>query len=98
MSEYINRQKAVELIRSLEKKEAFHPADCHKNAGIIRAEYAICRMPAADVAEIRRGRWSDISGQACLCSVCGRPQNYKQAKGWRYCPMCGAIMNEGGGE
>lgn len=45
-------------------------------------------------AEVHRGRWSDISGQACICSFCGRPQNYKQAKGWRYCPMCGAIMNK----
>lgn len=45
--------------------------------------YAICQ---------KAGTWRDISGQACLCSVCGKPQNYKQAKGWRYCPMCGAVM------
>ena len=42
----------------------------------------------------KRGTWSDISGQACLCSVCGRPQNYKQAMGWKYCPCCGAKMQE----
>lgn len=40
----------------------------------------------------KQGHWSDISGQACVCSACGRPQNYKQAKGWRYCPHCGAVM------
>lgn len=45
--------------------------------------------------EVRRGKWSDISGQAVLCSVCGKPQNEKQARCWRYCPHCGAVMECG---
>jgi len=94
MSEYIDRHRAVEALRSFLNRNPFacHPRDEFINQGVHHAWSIIERMPTADVAEIRRGHWSDISGQACLCSVCGRPQNYKQARGWRYCPHCGAVM------
>lgn len=42
----------------------------------------------------RTGRWSQVSGQATLCSCCGRASNAKQAKTWNYCPYCGAKMEE----
>lgn len=54
-------------------------------------------IPAADVAEVRHGRWivehgvlSDgIYGDMGKCSVCGvRLRDYE----WGYCPNCGASM------
>lgn len=97
MSEYINRESIVDNVC-----EGIYCGMCSfQRHGDSMSMYCglqdfVQSIPAADVAEVRRGRWSDISGQACLCSFCGRPQNYKQALGWRYCPMCGAIMNEVG--
>lgn len=43
-------------------------------------------LPAADVTEVRNGRWEDLQ-----CTVCGKI-------GWSdeddYCPNCGARMDE----
>ena len=50
---------------------------------------AIQAAPAADVQEIRRGRWVDDE-TAYICSVCfhSSPNGAK----WNYCPNCGASM------
>jgi rubrerythrin len=54
---------------------------------------ALDRVPAADVVEVRHGRWEDTEfGWLCpLCkkAVCG----YNKPN---YCPSCGAKMDEGG--
>lgn len=67
-------------------------------AGLVKeesfADKDIEWFDCVSVPDLKSGKWSDISGQACLCSVCGRPQNYKQAMGWKYCPCCGAKMQE----
>ena len=48
----------------------------------------LARIPSADVAPIRHGRWDcDISG--AWCSVCGE---YSEGE-WNYCPNCGAKMD-----
>lgn len=80
MSVYIDRDDLIEWIwrEKMGSRQAI--------------EEFIKSRPAADVSEIRCGNWSDISGQAVLCSVCGMPKNAKQARGWRYCPHCGAVM------
>ena len=62
-------------------------------------------MPAADVAEVRHGRWipeacASVSKRNRLieyrvysCSICGR-SNGRVKK--RYCPNCGALMDKEG--
>lgn len=40
------------------------------------------------------GTWRRISTQAALCSCCGMAVNAKMAKQFRYCPFCGARMEE----
>ncbi|MBQ1475720.1 MAG: hypothetical protein II008_18950 [Oscillospiraceae bacterium] len=60
-------------------------------------------VPAADVKEVRHGRWEDRwfcsngSGYdyGMNCSVCGKPM-YRQfaEKMPPYCPNCGAIMDK----
>lgn len=60
--------------------------ECHYNA--------ISAIPAADVVEVRHGRWLESNnGPMQKCSVCG-------ATGWDgfyYCPNCGAKMDGGKG-
>lgn len=50
-------------------------------------------IPAADVAELKRGRWilnQNISEPLFKCSSCGTAQ----VRVSRYCPECGAKMDE----
>ena len=48
--------------------------------------------PTADVVPVRHGHWID-TGSGQECSVCGEIQ-YGYDSGRRYCPNCGAKMQE----
>ena len=48
-------------------------------------------MPAADVAEVRHGRWEN-DGHTLACSNC-HTINIRGIA-WHYCPNCGAKMDE----
>ena len=52
---------------------------------------AIQKAPAADVQEIRRGRWEN-DGHTLACSNC-HTINIRGVA-WDYCPHCGAVMTE----
>ena len=52
---------------------------------------AIQAAPAADVQEIRRGRWEN-DGHTLACSNC-HTINIRGVA-WDYCPNCGAKMDE----
>lgn len=57
-------------------------------------------IPAADVAEVRHGRWirqpSEINGlDVEFCSECGQGMNERnQFWNAKYCPNCGARMDK----
>ncbi|MBQ1580396.1 MAG: hypothetical protein IIZ86_04625 [Firmicutes bacterium] len=63
---------------------------------------AIQAAPAADVQEIRRGRWVVLGEQIenqtfdeCKCSECGCVEYFNKCwKRFNYCPNCGAKMDE----
>lgn len=50
--------------------------------------------PAADVQEVRHGKWTEetyLLGTSNFCSLCGR--NYGMPHGkYNFCPNCGAKM------
>ena len=95
MSKYID---AEELFKRLNTKK--FPAEkttmrrVTYNGAISDACWEIARMPAADVAEVRHGRWlayaEDFDGFA-RCSVCGKGETMFGEQ-WNYCPNCGASM------
>lgn len=73
MSRYIDR---AELFNSL------------ANAKTVEEIFAaIQAAPAADVQEVRHGRWELYD----ICSVCGAQAEQQT----NYCPNCGAEMDEG---
>lgn len=73
MTDYIKREDALKALRE-------YP--------VTKLKRAIRRLPSADVAQVRHGRWdSDMSG--AWCSVCGE---YSEGE-WNYCPNCGAKMD-----
>lgn len=100
MKEYIEREAAIFDLEIFEKQ-------------VIKNEYALaiagCRshirnIPAADVVEVRHGRWEhNDDGYGCevlwWCSACkekfvlieGTPRD----NGYYYCPNCGAKMDGG---
>lgn len=82
---YIEREAAISLARTT-------PADWENEASVpVRVLKAI---PAADVVEVRHGRWidSEEDGHLSICGVCNYPVDrfYKT----KYCPNCGAKMGD----
>lgn len=47
-------------------------------------------IPAADVVEVRHGRWNN-GYEVQNCSECG----YRGKRSYHYCPSCGAAMDGG---
>lgn len=58
---------------------------------------AISAIPAADVVEVRHGRWREVengeSGHLCECSACKEWMLFYYGFVANYCPSCGAKMD-----
>ena len=54
-------------------------------------------IPAADVAEVRHGRWIEQEkytfGVMYDCSICDN-RILDNGHSWNYCPNCGALMDK----
>ena len=99
MKEYIERAAVEKFIEdglnNPDKNRAFG-----HDAIEIMAE--VHYMPAADVVEVRHGRWLTTDGypHRLYCSVCYK--TYAKNAKWvneldlptNYCPNCGALMRE----
>lgn len=85
MSKYIDADKAI--------KDYFHYGIEH-SYDATDLEEILNECPAADVAEVRHGRWI-TKGQDIFCSVCGEESAHTwcgASKFSNYCPNCGAKM------
>ena len=94
MTEYIEREAAFNAILNLVPK-----VDDDGYCWVIRgdAARAIDSIPAADVRPVVRGRWvyeHDYYGSRYRCSSCGYTIHPVDESGARYCPNCGARMEE----
>ena len=77
MKEYIERAAAIEAIRKYQ-----YPYG---------VEFLLSNIPAADVVEVRHGRWKNGgNGLYDTCSACGK--EIYLAIPMNYCPECGALM------
>lgn len=52
------------------------------------------QAPAADVVEVKHGRWKSVGLAGLRCSKCGHEDHWKMY--YSYCPNCGADMRDGG--
>lgn len=104
MSEYINRDELLKIRPFTvcggwicrDYDEGF--LDCADEA-----REAIKNLPAADVAEVKHGKWigtlydgyADGSPvyEEFECSLCGCEHNADGEPTWSYCPDCGAKMD-----
>lgn len=103
MKEYIERAAALDICQK-EYEERLRMADYCGDTVAWNIGGAIKSLPAADVAEVRHGKWipSDMGGgepdEAYVCSECGEPwtliDGNPAENNMRYCPACGARMDK----
>ena len=97
MAEYIERERTVELLRSLGNREY------RKEKGTIQDAIKMISYPeytpSADVAPVVHGRWINApfyGNDNCRCSACGSWHNiHANLRGeimQKYCPNYGAKM------
>ena len=85
MPEYIEREKVL--------SKAAPVKGCFSD---MISVYDVIMLPAVDVAPVRHGRWR-VDGVYVVCSVCNRltlSPIVKQIPTFKYCPNCGAKMDE----
>ena len=94
MDEYIKREAVIEAIMS-------EPSDAHYPQWYVDK---IKSIPAADVAPVRRGRWTIAEDDyyrliLVKCSVCHDEWCFEERDdvfdlNYHYCPNCGAEMDK----
>lgn len=93
MAEYIDKEAALALVKPdapEDEKAAITIATAKK---LVRS--IVRRTPAADVAPVRHGRWlcGDYYDIGDVCSECDWDSQMTHPS-YRYCPNCGARMDE----
>ena len=100
MSEYIEREAVHDLVKSLTKYAWASPDNTGHRVTVDADDvnFGVDKIPSADVAPVRHGRWEKQSG-LYSCSECGMTCPYDvQAdviEYWacNYCPNCGSKMD-----
>ena len=93
MKEYIEREAAIEWVDDLVDTMSVCTSidECLGMKSMkSRALGVLHDIPAADVVEVRHGRWNN-GYEVQNCSECG----YRGKRSYKYCPNCGAKMDGG---
>jgi len=85
--EYIEREAAIDALQN-----HYEVRNAVQNGIMDECVMLMMRVPAADIAPVRHGRWRRVDykplGHDYICSVCGG----KNDRVSQYCPDCGARM------
>lgn len=93
MSSYIKRESVLAICEK-EYKERLKMLDYSGDTIAWNIGNAVKNLPAADVVEVKHGKWElwTVRGEAELyCSVCGNSPNVIYE--YEFCPSCGAKMD-----
>ena len=101
MKEYIEREAVLERLAKVDM-DTYYGFTAAVQFGVNHAIQCIKEAPAADVVEVRHGRWmtTDAYPHHLYCSVCYK--TYAKNAKWvneldlptNYCPNCGARMDK----
>ena len=96
MDEYIERDAVHDLVRSLAKYARTFPNNTGHRVTVDADDvnFGVDKIPSADVAPVRHGRWERTADGAALCTACKRKMNPSQY-GYAFCSLCGAKMDGG---
>ena len=99
MSEYIEREFALNVLC---RENCGHNYEANKCNNCYTSNF-INYLPAADVAEVKRGKWigkqlDNFRKYEVTCSNCGwigieNYDSYNEPSDFNYCPNCGAKMD-----
>ena len=92
MNEYIERAAALDICQK-EYEERLRMADYCGDTVAWNIGGAIKDLPAAEVAEVRHGRWIFEPGKIPYCSEC-KEYSDDGDKGATFCPWCGVRMDK----
>ena len=95
MTEYIKKEDALNAFRRVYMTPSRKEAKKIYTEQIINTYRQIESIPAADVAELKHGKWEKqwntvLKAELPVCSCCKR---LSVSDGYNYCPICGAIMD-----
>lgn len=100
MAEYIDRnyigKSYIDLCKALSQKSKICPG---ANEPTVKDVFAlVMHAPAADVVEVRHGRWerhpqSNEDDPVYTCSLCKLNVSGFEKRWIKYCPNCGALMD-----
>ena len=94
MKKYIDENEVVELLVEFATLAVYE--ECNIQL-LDAAQYFKKRTHAADVQEVKHGKWDvrkDKSGLFGICSACGEDVYFTQyGKPFDYCPFCAAKMD-----
>ena len=104
--DYIRREDARRMVVQLDKYAWKSPVSDERRVtvDVDLVKFGLDRIPAADVAQVRHGRWIDAYPDIepnpmfmyGICSECGFEQGI--SKYLKYCPDCGCRMDGGADE
>lgn len=86
MPRYIDKETMRGIIREQEKS--------HGIRGLAWIEMAMDKQEDADVQEVRHGHWIFSGDYTSTCSYCNDDVDVDHEKEPKYCPNCGAKMDE----
>ena len=84
MDEYIKKSYAVDAVLDV----YYNTSDIDLSGG--KFEAAILKIPVADVAPVRHGKWLHRKNGVAYCSECEVDTVEGETN---YCPNCGATMD-----
>ena len=87
--EYIDLEETVTTLKRNSQK---YFSSFHK--GYVQAIEDLADIPAAKVSPVRHGRWETGYFHDRVCSCCTHPDNDLEERAHRFCPHCGAKMDE----
>ena len=102
---YIEREAVLDRLAKV-NMDTYYGFTAAVQFGVDHAIQCIKEAPAADVVEVRHGRWIEdertYPGPGLknnLCSVCGEiagswKEGLEPGRKWAYCPNCGARMGK----
>lgn len=93
MGKYIDAEQIAETYLQRARSEWRKMKEGNAGNAFAEASYIALHYPAADVQEVRHGRWATNDIGMFECTVC-KTMEFSKRTLWRYCPYCGAKVDE----